>query len=56
LTDTIDEIVAIEVQLHQSLLNAVESHDGKAAEAAMLAHMLFEEDNVRRAFSGTISD
>jgi len=56
LADMIDEIVATEVQLHQDLLNAVEAHDSQAAEAAMLAHMRFEEENVRRAFAGIISD
>jgi len=56
LADMIDEIVATEVQLHHDLLNAVEAHDSQAAEAAMLAHMRFEEENVRRAFAGIISD
>lgn len=52
---TVDEIVETEVQLHQRILDAVVTHNSEAAQEAMLAHMRFEEDIVRRAFAGVTS-
>jgi len=44
------EIMAQEVELHRAILEAVKAKDAAAAEAAMEAHMAFEEDLVLRAF------
>lgn len=52
---TVDEIVKMEVDLHQRILDAIAAHDSDAAREAMTAHMRFEEDIVRRAFAGVTS-
>lgn len=52
---TVDEIIALEIDLHQRILAAIEARDSEAAREAMLAHMRFEEDIVRRAFAGVTS-
>jgi GntR family transcriptional repressor for pyruvate dehydrogenase complex len=49
---SVDEIVALEIEIHRRIVAAVASHDGEAAQEAMAAHMRFEEDIVRRAFAG----
>jgi GntR family transcriptional repressor for pyruvate dehydrogenase complex len=51
----VDEIVAMEVEVHRRIVDAVAAHDSQAAQEAMLAHMRFEEDIVRRAFAGITS-
>lgn len=52
---TVDEIVQMEVDVHQRIVDAVAAHDSAAAQEAMVAHMRFEEDIVRRAFAGVTS-
>jgi GntR family transcriptional repressor for pyruvate dehydrogenase complex len=52
---TIDEIVGMEVDLHRDILEAIAAHDSQTAQEAMMAHMRFEEDIVRRAFAGVTS-
>jgi DNA-binding GntR family transcriptional regulator len=52
----VDEIVALEIEIHQRIVNAVADGDSEAAQEAMLAHMRFEEDIVRRAFAGVIQE
>jgi GntR family transcriptional repressor for pyruvate dehydrogenase complex len=52
---TVDEIVAMEVDIHRRIYNAIAAHDSQAAQEAMVAHMRFEEDIVRRAFAGVTS-
>ena len=47
----VQEIVAVEVELHQRLVDAVAAHDADAARQGMEAHMRFEEESVRRAFA-----
>jgi GntR family transcriptional repressor for pyruvate dehydrogenase complex len=49
---TVNEIVALEIEIHQRIVAAVAQHDAEAAKEAMLAHMRFEEEIVRRAFAG----
>lgn len=49
---TVDEIVSMEVEVHRRIVEAIVAHDVSAAQEAMLAHMRFEEDIVRRAFAG----
>lgn len=53
---TVCKIVAIGLQPHQELLDAVAAHDNQAAEAAMITYMRFEEENMRCAFAGIVSD
>jgi DNA-binding FadR family transcriptional regulator len=45
----------MEVELHQRIVEAIAAHDSQSAQEAMLAHMRFEEDIVRRAFAGVTS-
>lgn len=52
---TVDEIVAMETQVHSRIVEAIAAHDREAAQEAMLAHMRFEEDIVRRAFANVTS-
>ncbi len=44
------EIMAREVELHRAILEGICAQDATAAEAAMEAHMAFEEELVLRAF------
>lgn len=56
LTDcTVDEILRVEIEIHLNIVNAIEARDVQAAQAAMEAHMRFEENIVRQAFAGITS-
>jgi GntR family transcriptional repressor for pyruvate dehydrogenase complex len=48
---TVAEIVRTEVEVHRRIVEAISARDSEAAQEAMLAHMRFEEDIVRRAFA-----
>jgi GntR family transcriptional repressor for pyruvate dehydrogenase complex len=52
---TVEEIVRMEIDVHRRIVEAIAAHDSEAAQDAMVAHMHFEEEIVRRAFAGIVA-